>query len=169
MSALAKKLLNRNCGVQGTLHFTYNGEVLSALRKRLEDEGRYGQEYIETSKIIESDMGTQENSGEDNLLYFTMTKYDAKCRRTGNGYLLLKGSKISSSFTNSCSDRIKKLREKYSSIISSDYVTLEDILFTSSSTAADFVSGSSLNGKICWRTKDGTLLKDLLDRENKKK
>ena len=41
LSALAKKLLNRKSGVQGTLHFAYNGEILSALRKRLEDEGRY--------------------------------------------------------------------------------------------------------------------------------
>src|SRR5699024_10631428 len=37
LSALAKKLLNRKSGVQGTLHFAYNGEILSALRKRLED------------------------------------------------------------------------------------------------------------------------------------
>lgn len=46
LSALAKKLLHWNCNVQGTLYFEYKGEVLSALRKRLEDEGKYGQTSV---------------------------------------------------------------------------------------------------------------------------
>lgn len=41
VSALARKLLGANHPIQGTLYFTYNGELLSALRKRLEDEGKY--------------------------------------------------------------------------------------------------------------------------------
>lgn len=168
LTALAKKLLKKNNGIQGTLYFSYNGEVLSALRKRLEDEGQYGQEAVKAPENIESTIVARNNSVDDgSLLFFTMSKYNARCRRTKDGYLLLKDSHISASFTNSCSARIKKLREKHSSIISSDYVVLEDILFSSSSTAAEFVSGSSKNGKIYWRTKDGTLLKDLLDREEK--
>lgn len=42
VSALAQKLLESNHPVQGTLHFTYNGEVLADLRARLETEGKYG-------------------------------------------------------------------------------------------------------------------------------
>ena len=42
VSALAQKLLGLNRPVQGTLHFTYNGEVLADLRERLEAEGKYG-------------------------------------------------------------------------------------------------------------------------------
>lgn len=42
VSALAQKLLEFNHPVQGTLHFTYNGEVLADLRARLETEGKYG-------------------------------------------------------------------------------------------------------------------------------
>ena len=42
VSALAQKLLEFNHPVQGTLHFTYNGEVLADLRARLEAEGKYG-------------------------------------------------------------------------------------------------------------------------------
>lgn len=38
LSALAKDLLKRNSSVQGTIHFTYNGEVLADLRDRLEGE-----------------------------------------------------------------------------------------------------------------------------------
>lgn len=41
VSALSKKLLGRKSEVQGTLHFSYKGEILSALRKRLENEGKY--------------------------------------------------------------------------------------------------------------------------------
>lgn len=41
VSALAQKLLCVHHPVQGTLYFTFNGELLSALRKRLEDEGKY--------------------------------------------------------------------------------------------------------------------------------
>ena len=37
LSALAKVLLKRNSGVQGTLHFSYNGETISDLRNRLEE------------------------------------------------------------------------------------------------------------------------------------
>lgn len=41
VSALAQRLLCVHHPVQGTLYFTFNGELLSALRKRLEDEGKY--------------------------------------------------------------------------------------------------------------------------------
>lgn len=41
VSALAQKLLGVNHPVQGTLYFTYNGEILSDLRGRLEAEGKY--------------------------------------------------------------------------------------------------------------------------------
>lgn len=37
LSALAKALLGRNGTVQGTLHFSYNGETISELRNRLEE------------------------------------------------------------------------------------------------------------------------------------
>lgn len=41
VSALAQKLLGLSHPVQGTLHFTYNGEILADLRERLEAEGKY--------------------------------------------------------------------------------------------------------------------------------
>lgn len=41
MSGLARKLLGKNNAIQGTLHFSYNGEILSDLRARLEQEGKY--------------------------------------------------------------------------------------------------------------------------------
>lgn len=164
LSALAKKLLKRARSVQGTLYFTYKGEVLSALRKRLEDEGLYRQQ----SQSDENYNKIEDFTDQDNLLYFTMDKYPAKCRRTENGYLLLKGSQISSSFTNSCSERTKNLRKQNSAIISAEFTILDDILFGSCSAAAEFVSGSSKDGKLYWKTEDGTLLRDILAREEKR-
>ena len=162
LSALAKKLLKKSKAVQGTLYFSYDGEILSALRKRLEDEGLYGQnnELSVSEKTVSED--TQQN--EDDILYFKMSKYYAKCRRVENDYILLKGSQIAPTLKSSCGVDGRKLREKYSSIISPDYITLEDIHFNSSSTVAKFVSGTSLDGKLYWKNKDGVLLKDLLDK-----
>lgn len=166
LTALARKLLGRSHGVQGTLFFAYDGEVLSALRKRLEDEGLYGQL---NSSPVPSSSARQDTShqastiDDEDILYFTMRQYDAKCRRTKNGYVLLQGSHISPSLSIGYLDAGKKLREAYAHLISPDFATLGDISFKSSSAAAKFVSGSSLNGKLYWRTKDGILLKDLLD------
>lgn len=42
LSALAQRLHNFDHPVQGTLHFTYRGEILSDMRTRLESEGKYG-------------------------------------------------------------------------------------------------------------------------------
>ena len=41
LSALAQKLFGVNHPKQGTLYFTYKGEILSDLRSRLESEGKY--------------------------------------------------------------------------------------------------------------------------------
>ena len=38
LSALAQKLLSKKSPVQGTLHFSYNGEILKELRDRIESE-----------------------------------------------------------------------------------------------------------------------------------
>ena len=160
LSALAKKLLNRKSGVQGTLHFAYNGEILSALRKRLEDEGRYKEiEQTETDTTASTkDDGNNKNGV---LLYFTMEKYPATCIWSNDGFLLLKGAKISISSSQSCPNAIVKMREEKSTIINGERVLSENILFTSSSAAAKFVAGSSVSGNVCWKNADGILLKSL--------
>ncbi len=96
-----------------------------------------------------------------------MEKFPAKCVRQNNGYLLLKNSHISPVLSTSCSEGIKQLRIQNAHIISADFILLDDIFFTSSSAAAKFVSGSSINGKIYWKNEAGVLLKDILDEENK--
>lgn len=159
LSALAKKLLNRKSGVQGTLYFTYNGEILSALRKRLEDECRYNE--IEPSKIESIPSEEKMEDKTSTLLYFAMDKYVATCLWNNNGFLLLKGSKIAISSSHSCPNLIVQMREEKSAVINGERILSEDILFASSSAAAKFVAGSSVNGNMCWKNADGILLKNL--------
>lgn len=160
LSALAKKLLNRKSGVQGTLHFAYNGEILSALRKRLEDEGRY-KEIEQTETDTTASTKDDGNNKKGVLLYFTMEKYPATCIWNNDGFLLLKGAKMSVSSSQSCPNAIVKMREEKSTIINDERVLSEDILFASSSSAAKFVAGSSVSGNVCWKNVDGVLLKTL--------
>ena len=156
LSALAKKLLNRTIGVQGTLYFAYKGEVLSALRKRLEDEGKY---VSNIGTIAYENKEVASTTDKFVLLYFNQ----ATCKWSNDGFLLLKGSKVSSSCSSGCSDWVRNMRMTYKDIIVNDTV-LEDILFNSSSAIAAFVAGSNRNGKISWRDANGTFLKDLLEK-----
>ena len=160
LSALAKKLLNRKSGVQGTLHFAYNGEILSALRKRLEDEGRY-KDIEQTEANIDTSTKDASNNKNGISLYFTTDKYTATCVWNDDGFLLLKDSKLSISNSQSCPNAIVKMREEKSTILNGERVLSEDILFTSSSAAAKFVAGSSVSGNVCWKNTDGILLKSL--------
>lgn len=156
LSALAKKLLNRKSEVQGTLHFTYNGEILSALRKRLEDEGLY-----KKINSIETCISSTNNNQNGTKLYFIMKKYNATCIWNDDGFLLLKGSKLSISNSQSCPKNIVKIRIEKTIIINGERILLEDILFKSSSAAAKFITGNSVNGNVCWKNQDGVLLKNL--------
>jgi len=160
LSALAKKLLNRKSGVQGTLHFAYNGEILSALRKRLEDEGRY-KDIEQTEANIATSTKDDSNNKNGISLYFTTDTYTATCVWNDDGFLLLKDSKLSISNSQSCPNAIVKMREEKSTILNGERVLSEDILFTSSSAAAKFVAGSSVSGNVCWKNADGILLKSL--------
>lgn len=45
----------------------------------------------------------------------------------------------------------------------SNFITTEDILFTSPSAAADFLMGYSVSGPATWKDKNGVSLKDRAD------
>lgn len=77
-------------------------------------------------------------------------------------FIVLKGSKVSSSVSNSPkfrgADRISKKRE---GIVDKNNILKEDVCFTSSSTAANFVTGNSSNGLRVWKNEQGVCLKDI--------
>jgi len=55
-----------------------------------------------------------------------------------------------------------RAREKYTSNGKvADWVLQEDILFSSSSAAADFVLGNSVSGPKTWKNKEGKTLKEV--------
>ena len=87
---------------------------------------------------------------------------EAKCKRTNEGFVVLKGSMISLEDLKIMPKSIKKLRDQLiASKIIKNGILMENQLFTSASYAAAFVLGTNANGLTHWKTKDGQTLKEL--------
>lgn len=98
------------------------------------------------------------------LLLLESGAFVAKGQITAQGFVLMKGAKISKVVANSLRKEQIKTRNKYlESEAVKDYETTKDILFSSPSAAAVFVLGYSVSGPQKWKTEDGTLLKDIED------
>lgn len=76
--------------------------------------------------------------------------------------VVLKGSKISENIAFSERFRGAYTIEKMRKGVVKDNVLTKDVYFKSSSTAANFVTGSSTNGLTAWKTEDGRKLKEVL-------
>lgn len=85
---------------------------------------------------------------------------EAYCKRTNEGFVVLAGSQIEETDSGSIPDVIKELRErcKQNNEIK-DGVLTRNYLFKSPSYTASFVLGMTTNGKVDWKTEDGTSLK----------
>jgi hypothetical protein len=84
----------------------------------------------------------------------------AKCKRSSEVYVVLRGSVINSKTNEkTCSGVAKKAR--VSAKVDENNVLLEDVLFSSPSAASMFVTGASSNGYTAWKTADGKTLKDV--------
>jgi len=112
---------------------------------------------VDEGKIVES----------ENLLYISSGSVNAKGMVTSEGFVLFKGTMINEK-TSEKSLR-EKMTEKRKMILEShkvnQFVTTEDILFTSSSAAGCFVLGYSVSGPQTWKTKDGKTLKTIEEEE----
>ena len=131
------------------------------------------EEFIDNIKILINALGYKvleplvdkdsTNLNKENKILLIETKEtSAKGVVTNEGFVLLKGAKIKKEISKSLSSGVRKLREKYiagGKVVSE--ITTEDILFSSSSAAAAFVSGSSASGPAMWKDKDGVSLKEL--------
>lgn len=89
---------------------------------------------------------------------------DAQGQSTNEGFVVLKGSSIATSTTNSFPKNWLKLRETL--ILDGEIyhegdklIFMNDTLFTSPSAAAAIVMGRSANGLTEWKLKDGRILK----------
>ena len=141
------------------------------------------EEFIEYARIVMGVLGhkvfepyTIENSNDNecnsiqlNESYLTfeikMRTADAKGKRTPEGFVVLKSSKIKLEISPSLPEYIRKLRERYASIIDNESVLQEDILFRSPNEAAQFVLGYPINALVTWKTVDGITLKEVENSE----
>lgn len=127
------------------------------------------EEFIDYAKIIMGVLGNRvfepliakEESKALNIVFNYQSKsYNAHGTLTNEGFVLLSGSDISDDIKPSAKDTtIEKNRKLHQTLIS-NHKTTKDILFTSPSAAASFVSGSPASGNALWKTDDGKSPKD---------
>lgn len=77
-------------------------------------------------------------------------------------FTVLKGSKVSGTVAHSEKFRGAKSIEKSREGTVIDSTVIKDVVFKSSSTAANYVTGASTNGMTAWKDKEGRTLKELL-------
>lgn len=135
------------------------------------------EEFIDNVKILINALGykvlepllhpdsTDSTSIDDVLLYINKGNAVAIGKVTSEGFVVLKGSTINEKMSaKSLGASVVKLREKYLSDGKVETLTTtEDILFSSSSAAADFILGYSVSGPKTWTDKSGRSLKEIED------
>ena len=132
------------------------------------------EDFIEYSKMILGILGykifvpliKRESDNKDLLYIFNKKEVIAQCKRTREGFVLLKGSKIRMKNNKSLSDATKaRQKECVENKEIVNGILKVDVLRTSSSAAAEFVLSRSVNGKEEWKTKEGLSLNELEAKE----
>ena len=112
------------------------------------------------------------NQDDELILYLSKNSrnscgtFKAMCKRTSEGFVVLKDSMIEESDSESLPKSLKMLRNQFKNnneIV--DGKLTKDCLFNSPSYAAMFVLGMSRNGRVDCKTIDGVTLKDLEEKE----
>lgn len=132
------------------------------------------EEFIDNVKILINALGykllepfsqveSSASETDDEILYLTSGSAKATGKVTTEGFVVFEDAIVNEkTSTKSLSAGMQKLRQ---TLIDSDKIqnwkTTEDILFSSSSAAADFILGYSVSGPQMWKTKDGRTLKDI--------
>lgn len=132
------------------------------------------EEFIENVKILINALGykvlepvaqqeKQLEQSDEELLLLETNSTKASGKVTTEGFVLFKGAVLNDKApAKSLSAGMQRLRQKlFDERKVQDSVTTEDILFSSSSAAADFVLGYSASGPRTWRAKDGRTLKEI--------
>lgn len=122
--------------------------------------------------IVKKALKIENKIDDDEILYLsTKTKRSGKsinaiCKRTSEGFVVLKDSMIEMIDSKSLPNSIKELRDKCKANNEIfDGKLTKNYLFNSPSYAAMFVLGMSRNGKTEWKTKAGITLKALEEKE----
>ena len=86
-------------------------------------------------------------------------KIEADGMQPAEGFVVLKGSRISPVEDDTIRSGVRQQRK--AAKIDDNNILLEDMLFSSPSSAASFVIGKSTNGLIYWKDREGQTLKSL--------
>jgi hypothetical protein len=107
--------------------------------------------------------------GEEQLDTYSIQSKDAKAQGmyNENGFVVSKGSTVSSECTKSCPDNIKVMKEKLIAqgilqSIGTHHEFVRDHAFSSPSMAAGIVCGSSQNGWTRWKSPSGKTLDEMV-------
>lgn len=116
-------------------------------------------------KVLEpfAQMDSSTTSVDDELLYITSGSVNATGKVTAEGFVVFAGATVNEKMSlKSLSPGMLKQRQKlFDSSKVENLITTEDILFSSSSAAADFILGYNVSGPKTWKTKDGKTLKEI--------
>lgn len=116
-------------------------------------------------KVLEpfAQMDSSTTSVDDELLYITSGSVNTTGKVTAEGFVVFAGATVNEKMSvKSLSPGMLKQRQKlFDSSKVENLITTEDILFSSSSAAADFILGYSVSGPRTWKTKDGKSLKKI--------
>lgn len=125
------------------------------------------EEFIDSFKLVMNVIGYRvfdsvfpAVNNNDDILYCKRKGINALGQLTAEGFVVRKGSVIASVTTNSCPLSTIRKKEEYRDKIKNN-VLQEDILFSSPSGAACFVTGASANGYSEWKNAEGVALKEL--------
>lgn len=132
------------------------------------------EEFVDNVKVLINALGykvlepfaqteSQDTNSDDEILMLTTGSVNASGKVTTEGFVVFEGSTVNEkTSTKSLSIGMQKLRQKlFDSGKVQNLTTTEDILFSSSSAAADFILGYSVSGPRTWKSKDGRTLKDI--------
>lgn len=136
------------------------------------------EEFVDNVKILINALGYKvlepfaqvdpsKDTVDDDLLYITSGTVNATGKVTAEGFVVFAGATLNEKMSvRSLSAGMQKQRKKlFDSSKVNNLVTTEDILFSSSSAAADFILGYSVSGPKTWKTKGGRTLKELEDKQ----
>ena len=133
------------------------------------------QEFLYNAKIIMNTLGHKvmepiieseqyaDKKAVDTFYIKAARGADGQGKRTADGFVVLKGSRIADPVTASYADAWNKLRKKLidSKVINEEFYFVEDKMFGSPSAAAAIVMGRSANGLTEWKTITGKTLADM--------
>ena len=146
---------------------TYQNTVLKDSQKAVMEEfidnvktliNALGYKVLEP--LVQADLSSRKI--DDEVLYITSGSVNARGMVTSEGFVVLSGTTVNETTAQSLSPGLLKLRKDLlDSTKVENLTTIEDILFSSSSAAADFVLGYSASGPRSGKAKNGRTLKEI--------